>query len=69
MRYCARNGLPPLTVLVVAKDSGKPGAGLSTTADVDADRERVFRHDWYRMLPMSVEAFEASESDAAERGG
>jgi hypothetical protein len=30
MRYCEKNDLPPLTVLVVNKVEGKPGSGLTT---------------------------------------
>jgi len=54
MRYCQRAGLPPLTVLVVQKDSGKPGEGFTTFEDLHRDRERVFAHDWYRMKPLTV---------------
>jgi hypothetical protein len=61
MRYCAANTLPPLTVLVVGKDSGKPSEGLTTTQNTDADRERVYKHNWFSMTPMSVEKLVASE--------
>ena len=61
MRYCQANGLPPLTVLVVGKDSGSPSEGLTTTNNADRDRERVFRHQWYSMEPMSTDALVASE--------
>ena len=54
MKYCERNELPPLTVLVVKKYSGRPGEGLTTCVDMDEDRERVFAHDWYRMKPLTI---------------
>ena len=54
MRYCDRHELPPITVLVVQKDSGKPGEGFTTHEDLHRDRERVFAHDWYRMKPLTV---------------
>jgi hypothetical protein len=54
MHYCDRKGLPPITVLVVQKDSGKPGAGFTTFEDLHRDRERVFARDWYRMKPLTV---------------
>jgi hypothetical protein len=56
MYYCERENLPPLTVLVVQKDSGEPGAGLTTVSvqQLHRDRERVFTHDWYRMKPLTV---------------
>lgn len=59
MRYCKRAGLPPLTVLVVQKDSGKPGEGFTTFEDLHRDRERVFAQDWYRMKPLSAANLEA----------
>ncbi len=46
MLYCYERGLPPLTVLVVSKDTGKPGAGLGTSDDFDVDREKIYRFAW-----------------------
>src|SRR5947209_6743786 len=37
MRYCECNGLPPLTVLVVNQETGRPGAGLSTLEELNRD--------------------------------
>jgi len=54
MKYCKRAGLPPLTVLVVQKHSGKPGEGFTTFEDLHRDRERVFAREWYRMKPLTV---------------
>ena len=54
MRYCQRGRLPPLTVLVVQKKSGKSGEGFTTFEDLHRGRERVFAHDWYRMKPLTV---------------
>lgn len=59
MHYCHRAGLPPLTVLVVQKKSGKPGDGFTTFEDLHRDRERVFAHDWYRMRPLTVTDLQA----------
>ena len=50
MYYCQQNELPPLTILVVNQDTGVPGEGL-TGADLNADRESVFRYDWYSIIP------------------
>ncbi len=63
MRHCERAGLPPLTVLVVQTDSGRPGKGLTTTTveELHRDRERVFGHDWYRMKPLTVADLEPGE--------
>ena len=55
MRFCERNALPPLTLLVVKASSGEPGEGLTTVKDAHKDREAVFAHAWYRMRPLTVE--------------
>jgi putative restriction endonuclease len=54
MYYCQQNKLPPLTIIVVNQDTGIPGTGL-TGADLSADRESVFRFDWYGLIPPSPE--------------
>lgn len=53
--YCAARALPPLTVLVVGTHSGQPGEGLDTVSDVGRDREAVFTHNWYAMVPVTAE--------------
>ena len=58
MYYCQDNGLPPLTVLVVNKDTGLPGEGLTTLEEVNKDREKVFDHDWFSFPPPQVEELE-----------
>ena len=65
MRYCQKNNLPPLTVLVVNQETGKPGTGLSTPDDIDHDRERVFNQDWFLIYPPTPEEFK--ESHETER--
>jgi putative restriction endonuclease len=50
MFYCQQNDLPPLTVLVVNQDTGLPGEGL-IGAELNADREKVFRFEWYGLVP------------------
>jgi len=40
----------------VKKDTGLPGEGLATqVTDFNAERERVYRHKWFRMFPPTVE--------------
>ncbi len=61
--YCSRKGLPPLTVLVVGKNTGRPGTGYkSPTGDEAADRESVYAERWYRLSPPQVSDFEAEAS-------
>lgn len=56
MFYCQLNNLPPLTVLVVNQETGLPGEGL-IGAELNADRERVFRFKWYDLMPPTPNEF------------
>lgn len=48
--YCLQHQLPPLTILVVQKQTGLPGLGFSAASAQDYAKEqmRVFREDWIR---------------------
>lgn len=65
--WCEVNNLPPLTVIVVNKDSGRPGSGL-TLDDMDKSREDVFTYAWYRIVPPTAdelkEAYKTPHSKA-----
>lgn len=52
--WCEVNALPPLTVIVVNKETGKPGSGMSLV-DGDTAREEVFNYAWYSLVPPTVE--------------
>lgn len=54
MNYCKENNLPPLTILVVQKHSGQPGQGLTTIEELNADREKVFNYEWYKLKPLQI---------------
>jgi len=56
-RYCAARQFPPLTVLVVQADVGRPGAGFRWASDVDFAREAVCQHPWFTLLPPSAHDF------------
>lgn len=58
MTWCHKNKLPPLTSLVVGTTRGTPGRGLVTPVNLDADRERVYRLDWYDIMPPTTEELE-----------
>jgi hypothetical protein len=60
MRYCDVRGLPPLTVIVVNKNTGLPGSGLTTLENLGVDRERVFVHEWLKMPVPSLIDFEGA---------
>ena len=56
MYYCQQNGLPPLTVIVVNKDTGLPGDGLDVpTSEQNAAREKVFQYKWFDIIPPDAE--------------
>lgn len=55
--YCVENALPPLTALVVGKDSGMPGTGFTAAGDVPAAQARVFAYDWSGARCPSEEEF------------
>lgn len=65
MDYCERNELPPLTVLVVNKKTGRPGEGLTTLQEPNRDRERVFDYQWFRLPPVQASDFEALQMRAS----
>lgn len=66
MHFCSQHRLPPLTVLVVNKTSGKPGDGLELTADRAKLRERVFNHDWYGLMPPTEDDYRAAWAKASQ---
>jgi hypothetical protein len=53
MHWCAREGLPALTSIVVEKETGIPSTGLTTVEENDfpAEQQRVFAFDWYSIFP------------------
>jgi len=55
MSWCLDHSLPPITVLVVNKKTGKPGVGLVGTTDFDAAREAVFAYNWYDIIDPTFE--------------
>jgi hypothetical protein len=44
--YCKRNGLPPLTLLVVNEKTGLPSEGFTGAKDIFGAQARVFVYDW-----------------------
>jgi len=45
-RHCKRNGLPPLTVVIVNADTDEPGPGFLDGDDVAGAFTKVYEHDW-----------------------
>ena len=57
MWHCQDHGFPPLTLLVVNQETGRPGEGLELRGDADAERERVFGFDWFAVRPPQLSDF------------
>lgn len=51
--YCKFYNLPPLTGLVVNKNTGLPGKGMGNYSF--ADQEQIFTFDWYNIIPPNPE--------------
>ena len=64
--WCAVNELPPLTIIVVNKESGKPGSGM-VLDDIDKVREEVFNYAWYRLVPPTAEELREAYDAAVQR--
>jgi hypothetical protein len=56
--YCKINDLPPLTILVVSKNTEVPSSGMGEFDS--AQQESVFEFDWYSIVPPSPEELENS---------
>jgi hypothetical protein len=67
MWFCDENGFPPLTVLVVNKETGLPGEGLSTLEEVNKDREAVFGFNWFGIDPPQNIDFERVDQNKGKR--
>lgn len=61
MRYCDQNDLPPLTVIVINREAGAPGEGLTTIEkkydSLDLARMSVFNCKWYKIILPTVEDY------------
>ena len=69
MAWCVRNKLPALTSLVVNRQTGIPGEGLSTVGENDfpAEQQRVFEYDWYSIYPPSLKELNSARAWLAQR--
>ncbi len=49
--YCNEHGLSPLAVVCVDRKTGEPSRGNVGVFRLDQNRERVFNHDWFALVP------------------
>lgn len=57
---CDQRGLPPLTSIVVNKESGVPGEGFRGGEDIPRIQQAVFSYDWLREKAPTAEDLEAA---------
>ncbi len=54
--YCQQNELPPLTSIVVKKETGLPGEGFGMRADqIPPKQMEVFNYNWFGLVPPTIE--------------
>ena len=57
--WCLEEGLPPLTSLAVADDSGIPGPGYPVPLEsLSAQQSRTHKFDWYAIIPPTMHDLE-----------
>jgi len=67
--YCLLgNGLPPLTAIVVSKESGLPGVGFVAAHDVPREQMRVFEFDWLEHGCPTPEQFADAAAERPSNG-
>jgi len=66
--YCLVNNLPPLTILVVSKETGLPGAGFIAARDIPKKQMEVFHFDWNTAETPSPEALRMAVSKRPSNG-
>jgi len=66
--YCLDRNLPPLTVLVVQKDTGLPGVGFTAAQAVQtaSDQAKVFSFDWLSYGNPQVEGLRDKAAPTSE---
>lgn len=57
MWLCEDNDWPPLTALIVNGKTGTPNDGLITLEEINTDRELIYKHDWFAIVPPQLEDF------------
>ena len=66
--YCLLSKLPPLTILVVGKDTGLPGSGFIAASDIPRHQALVFEHDWLSSAPPTTEQLAAAVRQRPSNG-
>jgi len=63
--WCQKEGLPPLTSLVVAEDTGVPGNNYRLPLhELAAQQNRARKFNWYAIVPPTMAELEQSDLQA-----
>jgi hypothetical protein len=67
-QFCSEAGLPPLTSLVVNKNTGLPGEGFIGEANVPRDQSETFATNWLEIQAPTAEQLADAYTRAPDRG-
>lgn len=66
-QYCSEKGLPPLTCIVVNKNTGLPGEGFIAAENVPLAQIQTFSVDWLSLTAPSADHLADAYSRAPDR--
>lgn len=66
-QYCSENSMPPLTSIIVNKNSGLPGEGFIAAQDVPRAQIDVFAKNWLEESAPSAERLADAYTRAPDR--
>ena len=67
--YCHKKGWPILTVIVVNKETGRPGGGIPFVSDFESEQKRVHAFPWHEQRTPASEDFPESACLSGRRIG
>ena len=68
-QFCSENALPPLTSIIVSKQTGLPGDGFIAAENVPMAQLQTFGRNWLEVEAPSAEQFAEAYSRAPDRRG
>lgn len=68
-QFCSENGLPPLTSIIVNKQTGLPGEGFIAAENVPLAHVQTFETNWLDVEAPSAEQLADAYSRAPDRRG
>jgi hypothetical protein len=68
-QFCSENSLPPLTSIIVSKQTGMPGDGFIAAENVPMAQLKTFETNWLELDAPSGEQLAEAYSRAPDRRG